>query len=99
RVFSRLAAACRADAILATNTSSLDVAALAGGTRRPERVLGMHFFSPAHVMRLLEIVRPEGVSAEALATVMAVAKTLGKVGGGVGGCGGLVGTPGVDPHP
>jgi 3-hydroxyacyl-CoA dehydrogenase len=90
-VFARLDAVCRADAILATNTSSLDVAALAGGTRRPERVLGMHFFSPAHVMRLLEIVRPEGVSAEALATVMAVAKTLGKIGVVVGVCDGFVG--------
>jgi 3-hydroxyacyl-CoA dehydrogenase len=90
-VFARLDAVCRADAILATNTSSLDVAALAGGTRRPERVLGMHFFSPAHVMRLLEIVRPEGAAPEALATAMAVAKTLGKIGVVVGVCDGFVG--------
>jgi 3-hydroxyacyl-CoA dehydrogenase len=91
KVFAELDAVCRADAILATNTSSLDVTAIARGTRRPERVMGMHFFSPAHVMRLLEIVRPDGVGRETLATTVALARTLGKVGVVVGVCDGFVG--------
>jgi 3-hydroxyacyl-CoA dehydrogenase len=90
-VFRQLDSVCRRDAILATNTSSLDVAAIARGTARPERVVGMHFFSPAHVMRLLEIVRPDGVARETLATVVALAKTLGKIGVVVGVCDGFVG--------
>jgi 3-hydroxyacyl-CoA dehydrogenase len=91
RVFARLDAVCGMDAILATNTSSLDVTEIARGTARPERVVGMHFFSPAHVMRLLEIVRPDGVAPETLAATMALAKTLGKIGVVVGVCDGFVG--------
>jgi 3-hydroxyacyl-CoA dehydrogenase len=90
-IFAQLDAACRPDAILATNTSSLDVAALARGTTRPERVVGMHFFSPAHVMKLVEIVRPAGVSPATLATVVGLASRLGKIGVVVGVCDGFVG--------
>ncbi len=91
RVFARLDAVCRPDAILATNTSSLDVTRIARATARPERVVGMHFFSPAHVMRLVEIVRPEGIAPTTLATTVALARTLGKIGVVVGVCDGFVG--------
>ena len=82
---------CRADAILATNTSSLDVTAIARATRHPERVIGLHFFSPAHLMRLLEIVRPADVSPAVLATAHDLGRTLGKIGVVVGVCDGFVG--------
>jgi 3-hydroxyacyl-CoA dehydrogenase len=78
-VFRRLGAVAKPDAILATNTSTLDVDAIAGATSRPERVLGLHFFSPANVMRLLEVVRGPRTSAETLATTMAVARALRKI--------------------
>jgi len=66
-------------AILATNTSTLDIDAIAAATSRPERVVGTHFFSPAHVMRLLEVVRGRHSSAQSLATAMALGRMLGKV--------------------
>jgi 3-hydroxyacyl-CoA dehydrogenase len=91
KVFARLDSVCREDAILATNTSSLDVTRIARGTRRPERVVGMHFFSPAHVMRLVEVVRPEGVAPTTLATTLELARRLGKIGVVVGVCDGFVG--------
>ena len=90
-VFRRLAAVCRPDAILATNTSSLDVGAIAEATPHPERVVGLHFFSPAHVMRLVEVVRPPAVAGDVLATSMALLKRLGKVGVMVGICDGFAG--------
>ncbi|HMJ51837.1 MAG TPA: 3-hydroxyacyl-CoA dehydrogenase NAD-binding domain-containing protein [Polyangiaceae bacterium] len=90
-VFGRLDAACRPDAILATNTSSLDVDAIAAVTSRPEQVIGLHFFSPANVMRLLEIVRGKKTSREVIATSMKLAKQIGKVGVLVGVCDGFVG--------
>jgi 3-hydroxyacyl-CoA dehydrogenase len=90
-VFGRLDAACRADAILATNTSSLDVDAIAATTSRPQQVVGLHFFSPANVMRLLEIVRGKRTSREVIATSMKLAKQIGKVGVLVGVCDGFVG--------
>jgi 3-hydroxyacyl-CoA dehydrogenase len=90
-VFRRLAAACRPDAILATNTSSLDVGAIAEATPRPERVVGLHFFSPAHVMKLVEVVRPPAVADDVLATSMALLKRLGKIGVVVGICDGFAG--------
>ncbi|MFN8060443.1 MAG: 3-hydroxyacyl-CoA dehydrogenase NAD-binding domain-containing protein [Vicinamibacterales bacterium] len=90
-VFARLDAVCRPDAILATNTSSLDVAALARGTAHPGRVIGMHFFSPAHVMRLVEIVRPDTVDRPVLVATRCLARTLGKIGVVVGVCDGFVG--------
>jgi 3-hydroxyacyl-CoA dehydrogenase len=79
-VLTQLDAHCRHDAVLATNTSYLDVAQLAQATARPQRVLGLHFFSPAHVMKLLEVVAHPGTSPEALATGWALAKRLRKVG-------------------
>jgi 3-hydroxyacyl-CoA dehydrogenase len=85
-IFSRLDRLCRADAILATNTSSLDVNEIAATTSRPQQVVGTHFFSPANVMKLLEIVRGEKTSPEVLATTLTLAKRLGKVGVVVGVC-------------
>ncbi|MBD5805053.1 Fatty acid oxidation complex subunit alpha [Azoarcus sp. Aa7] len=78
-VFRRLDAVAKPGAILATNTSTLDVDAIAGVTSRPESVLGLHFFSPANVMRLLEVVRGPRTSAATLATAMAVARKLRKI--------------------
>jgi 3-hydroxyacyl-CoA dehydrogenase len=77
-VFRRLDAAARDGAILATNTSTLDVNRIAAATRRPADVVGMHYFSPANVMRLLEVVRGEATAKDVLATVMQVAKRTGK---------------------
>ncbi len=79
-VFSRLDAIAKPGALLATNTSYLDVAEIAGFTRRPQDVIGLHFFSPANVMRLVEIVRTDLSSADALATGVALVKRLKKVG-------------------
>ena len=78
-VFRRLDAVAKPGAILATNTSTLDVDAIAGATDRPASVVGLHFFSPANVMRLLEVVRAPRTSAATLATALAVAKTLRKI--------------------
>ena len=90
-VFARLDRVCKPDAILATNTSTLDVDAIAAATSRPEQVVGTHFFSPAHVMTLVENVRGARTSPETVATVMKLSKTLGKVGVLVGVCDGFVG--------
>jgi 3-hydroxyacyl-CoA dehydrogenase len=79
-IFQRLDAAAKPDAILATNTSTLDIDQIAAVTRRPEKVVGLHFFSPANVMRLLEIVRGSATSPATLASALAIAKRLGKVG-------------------
>src|SRR2546430_690019 len=79
-VFGKLDAFARPGALLATNTSYLDVAEIAGFTRRPEDVIGLHFFSPANVMRLVEIVRTDLCSPDALATGIALVKRLKKVG-------------------
>ena len=73
-----LDAVVRADAVVATNTSYLDIDVLAAPTAHPERIIGLHFFSPAHIMKLLEIVRAARSSDAALATGLAVARTLGK---------------------
>ena len=85
-IFTRLDAICRPEAIMATNTSSLDVDEIASVTSRPEQVVGLHFFSPANVMRLLEIVRGEQTSPEVLASVLGLSKQIGKVGIVVGVC-------------
>jgi len=90
-VFAKLDSIAKPGAILATNTSYLNVDEIASATRRPESVLGLHFFSPANVMRLLEIVRSKGASKEVLATCMQLAKRIGKVGVLVGNCRGFVG--------
>jgi 3-hydroxyacyl-CoA dehydrogenase len=90
-VFGKLDAVCKAGAILATNTSTLDIDAIASATRRPEDVIGLHFFSPAHIMRLLEIVRGAKTSAEVIASSLALGKRLKKIGVVVGNCFGFVG--------
>src|SRR6185436_7891993 len=77
--------------VIATNTSTLDIDVIAAATSRPGSVVGLHFFSPANVMRLVEIVRGKATSPETLATAMAVAKKLGKVGVVVGNGPGFVG--------
>ncbi|GAC1695452.1 MAG: 3-hydroxyacyl-CoA dehydrogenase NAD-binding domain-containing protein [Steroidobacteraceae bacterium] len=90
-VFSRLDKAAATHAILATNTSTLDIDAIAAATSRPQQVVGTHFFSPANVMRLLENVRGARSSAQTLATAMALGKTLGKVTVLAGNCDGFIG--------
>ena len=90
-VFAKLHAVCPPDTILATNTSTLDVDEIAAITKRPGKVIGTHFFSPANVMRLQENVRGRKTSDETIATTMALAKKLGKVGVLVGVCDGFVG--------
>ena len=91
QVFERLDAVCKPGAILASNTSSLDLNQIAAFTRRPEDVVGLHFFSPANVMRLLEVVRGARTSHAVLATAMAIGKRLNKVAVVVGVCDGFVG--------
>ena len=91
RVFANLDRVAKPNALLATNTSTLDVDQIARATARPQDVLGMHFFSPANVMRLLEIVRGAQTSFEALATAIALGRRLGKVPVTVGVCYGFVG--------
>jgi 3-hydroxyacyl-CoA dehydrogenase len=90
-IFGRLDKVCHKAAILATNTSTLDVNAIARATSRPEQVVGLHFFSPANVMRLLEIVRGRETSKTVVATSMKLARPIGKVGVLVGVCDGFVG--------
>ncbi len=90
-VFARLDKVAKRDAVLATNTSTLDVNEIALATSRPESVIGMHFFSPANVMRLLEVVRGAKSSKTAVATAMAVGRKIGKVPVLVGVCYGFVG--------
>ncbi len=90
-IFGKLDDIAKAGAILASNTSYLDVDEIASATSRPEAVLGMHFFSPANVMKLLEVVRAEKTSPQALATAMAVGKAIGKVGVVAGVCDGFIG--------
>ncbi|MBT6611381.1 MAG: 3-hydroxyacyl-CoA dehydrogenase, partial [Deltaproteobacteria bacterium] len=90
-IFRKLDGICKAEAILATNTSYLDVNEIAAQTKRPESVIGLHFFSPANVMRLLEIVRGEKTSKPVLATSLAIAKKIKKVPAVVGVCFGFAG--------
>jgi 3-hydroxyacyl-CoA dehydrogenase len=90
-VFGRLDKIAKAGAILASNTSYLDVNEIASATSRPESVIGLHFFSPANVMRLLEIVRGAATSKEVIATSMQIGKKIGKVAVLVGVCPGFVG--------
>ncbi|GAB5448465.1 3-hydroxyacyl-CoA dehydrogenase NAD-binding domain-containing protein [Gymnodinialimonas sp.] len=90
-IFSKLDAALPADAVLATNTSYLDVDEIAAGTRDPSRVLGLHFFAPAHVMRLLEVVRGAQTGDRALAMGFGLAKILKKVPVLAGVCDGFIG--------
>ena len=98
RVFAELDAVAKPGAILASNTSTLNIDTLALGTRRPADVLGMHFFSPANVMRLLEIVRGQATSAEVLMSAVALAKKLNKVGVVAGVCEGFIGNRMLRPY-
>lgn len=91
QVFARLDRVCRPDTILATNTSTLDVDRIAAATGRPEKVIGTHFFSPAHIMRLVEIVRGDATGDAVITSALALAKRLRKVGVVVGNCFGFVG--------
>ena len=90
-IFSKLNNVAKKGAILATNTSGLDINEIASTTDSPENVIGLHFFSPANVMKLLEIVRGEKTSNEVIATSMTMAKSIGKVAALVGVCPGFVG--------
>ena len=91
KIFEQLDRAAKPGAILASNTSTLDVDEIAGCTERPEDVIGLHFFSPANVMRLLEVVRGSKTSAQVLTTCMKLAKRIGKVGVVSGVCYGFIG--------
>jgi 3-hydroxyacyl-CoA dehydrogenase len=91
QVFRKLDEVMKPGAILATNTSTLDVDRIAGFTRRPGDVIGTHFFSPANVMRLLEIVRGKATAKDVLATVMALSRKLKKTGVVSGVCDGFIG--------
>jgi 3-hydroxyacyl-CoA dehydrogenase len=98
QVFAEVDRAARADAILASNTSTLDIDEIARATSRPQQVIGHHYFSPAHVMRLLEIVCGKQTSPSVIATSLALAERLGKVGVLVGNCRGFVGNRMYGPY-
>ena len=90
-IFGKLDTIAKPGAILASNTSYLDVNEIAASTGRPQDVLGMHFFSPANVMKLLEVVRGDKTAPDALATAMAIGKKIGKIGVVAGVCHGFIG--------
>lgn len=98
KIFAELAKVAKPGAVLASNTSTLSVDEIASVTPCPESVIGMHFFSPANVMRLLEIVRGKGTSAGTIAAALGVAKKIGKVGVVVGNCEGFVGNRLMFPY-
>jgi len=97
-VFGQLDRVCKPEAVLASNTSTLSIDEIASATSRPHAVVGTHFFSPANVMRLLEVVRGKATSKEVLATCMRLSKQLGKVGVLVGNCLGFVGNRLFQPY-
>jgi 3-hydroxyacyl-CoA dehydrogenase len=97
-VFREIDKIAKRDCILASNTSSLDIDEIASATNRPEMVIGNHFFSPANVMRLLEIVRGKKTGKEVIATSMALGKKLGKVAVLAGNCHGFIGNRMVGPY-
>jgi 3-hydroxyacyl-CoA dehydrogenase len=90
-VFAKLDATVKPDAILASNTSYLDMNELAAATTHPERVIGLHFFSPAHIMKLVEVIRTDHLNDTTLATSMAFAKKLRKLAVPAGVCDGFIG--------
>jgi 3-hydroxyacyl-CoA dehydrogenase len=98
QVFIALDRVMKPGAVLATNTSTLDVDTIAGFTRRPSDVLGLHFFSPANVMRLLEVVRGRATAPEVLATALRLGKALGKVAVVSGVCDGFIGNRMLDAY-
>ena len=97
-IFVRLDAQCKPGAILATNTSYQDVNKIAAATKRPEDVIGLHFFSPANIMKLLEVVRAEKTADDVLATCMALAKRIRKVPVVSGVCYGFIGNRMLQPY-
>jgi 3-hydroxyacyl-CoA dehydrogenase len=97
-VFGELDRVCKPGAILASNTSTLNIDEIASSTSRPASVIGTHFFSPANVMRLLEIVRGKASSKEVVATCMQLSKRVGKIGVLVGNCRGFVGNRMFHPY-
>ena len=98
QIFGEIDKIAKPDCVLASNTSTLDIDEIAAATSRPRMVIGLHFFSPAHVMRLVEIVRGKHPSNEVVATSLAIAKKLGKVGVVVGNCRGFVGNRMMLPY-
>lgn len=98
QVFSELDKIAKPHCILASNTSSLNIDEIASATSRPQMVIGTHFFSPAHVMKLLEVVRGKATSKEVIATSMALGKKLGKVAVLAGNCPGFIGNRMVGPY-
>ena len=98
QVFRQLDAVAKPGAILASNTSTLDVNKIAGFTARPQDVVGLHFFSPANVMKLLEVVRGEQTAKDVLATVMAVAKKIRKTAVVAGVCDGFIGNRMIEQY-
>jgi 3-hydroxyacyl-CoA dehydrogenase len=97
-VFKALDKVCKPGAILASNTSTLDVNEIANATSRPEDVIGLHFFSPANVMKLLEVVKADKTSADVIKTTMQMAKKINKVAVLVGVCFGFVGNRMIEPY-
>jgi 3-hydroxyacyl-CoA dehydrogenase len=98
KVFQQLDKTMKAGAILASNTSTLDVNKIASFTKRPQDVVGMHFFSPANVMKLLEVVRGEKTGKDVLATVMAIAKKIKKTAVVSGVCDGFIGNRMIEQY-
>ncbi|MEH6579136.1 MAG: 3-hydroxyacyl-CoA dehydrogenase NAD-binding domain-containing protein [Amphritea sp.] len=98
QVFKKLDEVCKPGAILATNTSTLDVNEIANVTQRPQDVIGLHFFSPANVMRLLEIVRGNETAGDVIVTILNMARTINKVPVVVGVCFGFVGNRMLEPY-
>lgn len=98
QVFKKLDEVMKPDAIMASNTSTLDVDVIASFTQRPQDIIGMHFFSPANVMKLLEIVRGKETAKDVLATVMALSKKIKKTGVVSGVCDGFIGNRMIEQY-
>ncbi|XP_072300494.1 peroxisomal bifunctional enzyme [Eucyclogobius newberryi] len=98
QLFKQLSSICKADTLLCSNTSALDVDHLASQTHSPQLVVGMHFFAPAHVMKLLEVVYGPRSDPQAVASAMALGKRMGKVSVAVGNCRGFVGNRMLMPY-
>lgn len=97
-VFAQIDAVAKPGALLCTNTSGLDINEIAASTRRPEAVVGTHFFSPAHVMKLLEVVKTKYSSMDAVSACMQMGKSIGKISVLVGNCDGFVGNRMMGPY-
>lgn len=97
-IFGKLDAVCKPSAVLASNTSTLDIDQMAAATSRPDKVCGMHFFSPAHIMKLLENIRGKHTSPETMATIMDLGRRMKKVSVLVGNCPAFVGNRMLAPY-